>query len=59
MDDTYSTDGHIPVTILLDGFLQSLSQGIILTQYVKYWNDYRDDSWRKRAFVAVVNLFVL
>ena len=59
MDDTYITNGHIPGTILLDGFLQSLAQGVILTQYVKYWNEYQDDSWRKRSFVTFVNLLVM
>ncbi|KAF8897844.1 hypothetical protein BD779DRAFT_405271 [Infundibulicybe gibba] len=46
-------------TILLDGLFQSFLLGIVLTQAIKYWADYRDDSWRKRTFVASVVLFTL
>jgi len=56
MDKTIS-DGSIeevPGATLLDGFLQSFFLGLVLAQATKYWADFRDDSWRKRVFVAVV-----
>lgn len=45
---------EIPGAILLGGFLQSFLLGVVMTQAIKYWADYRDDSWRKRVFVATV-----
>lgn len=44
----------LPGALLLDGLLQAFLLGTLVSQVVKYWSDYRDDSWRKRAFVAVV-----
>ncbi|KAG5648991.1 hypothetical protein DXG03_000340 [Asterophora parasitica] len=45
---------ELPGPILLGGFLQSFMLGIILSQGFTYWSDYRDDSRRKRLFVAIV-----
>lgn len=44
----------LPGPILLDGLLQSFLLGTIVNQAFKYMLDYRDDSWRKRAFVLGV-----
>ncbi|KAF8076479.1 hypothetical protein FPV67DRAFT_1664740 [Lyophyllum atratum] len=56
MDNTLSGEPvvELPGPILLSGFLQSFMLGILLIQGLKYWADYRDDSWRKRVFVAIV-----
>jgi hypothetical protein len=53
-ESTVASQGQLPAAILLDGLLQSFCQGVILTQAIKYWHDYADDSARKRAFVAIV-----
>jgi len=50
---------HIPGVIVLDGFLHSFAQGIILTQAFKYWDDFTDDSRRKRLFVLTVVSLVM
>lgn len=44
----------LPGALLLDGLLQAFLLGTLVSQVVKYWSDYRDDSWRKRAFVGAV-----
>jgi hypothetical protein len=56
MDSTLSGEPvvEIPGAILIGGFLQSFLLGVVVTQTIKYWADYRDDSWRKRLFVATV-----
>lgn len=56
MRDTISGEPveDLPGALLLDGLLQAFLLGTLVSQVVKYWSDYRDDSWRKRAFVAVV-----
>lgn len=56
MDSTLSGEPivEIPGAILLGGFLQSFLLGVIITQAIKYWADYRDDSRWKRVFVATV-----
>lgn len=56
MDNTVSGEPvvELPGPILLGGFLQSFMLGILITQGLKYWADYRDDSLRKRVFVATV-----
>jgi hypothetical protein len=62
MDPTYiiTSDEPIPGTILLDGFLQSFAQGIIVTQTFKYWVDFRgEDTWKKMGFVLVVGSLVM
>ena len=49
----------LPGPILLDGLLQSFLLGTIVNQAFKYLMDYRDDSWKKRAFViGVIGLSV-
>ncbi|RDB22604.1 hypothetical protein Hypma_010095 [Hypsizygus marmoreus] len=50
---------EIPGAILLSGFLQSFFLGILVTQGLKYWYDYRDDSRQKRVFVASVILLAI
>ncbi|GLB33890.1 hypothetical protein LshimejAT787_0107740 [Lyophyllum shimeji] len=56
MDNTLSGEPvvELPGPILVGGFLQSFMLGILVTQVLKYWADYRDDSVRKRIFVATV-----
>jgi len=45
---------EIPSAILLSGFLQCFFLGIVGMQATTYLTDYRDDSLRKRVFVAAV-----
>jgi hypothetical protein len=40
----------------MDGLLHSFCFGFVLALAQKYWEDYGDDSVRKRAFVAAVVL---
>ena len=58
MEKTLSAESvvEIPSSILLSSFIHSFLLGIIVTQYAKYLADYRDDSFRKRVFVASVVL---
>jgi hypothetical protein len=48
---------EIPGAILLSGFLQFFLLGIVGMQAITYWADYKDDSWRKRIFIATVMTF--
>lgn len=50
---------EIPGAILLSGFLQFFLLGIVEMQAIAYWADYRDDSRRKRMFIATVMFFCL
>jgi hypothetical protein len=50
---------EIPSAILLSGLLQFFLTGIVGMQTITYWSDYKDDSRRKRVFVAAVILFCL
>jgi hypothetical protein len=61
MDSTMSGEPvvEIPGAILLSGFLQFFLLGIVGMQAITYWADYKDDSRRKRIFVATVMLFCL
>jgi hypothetical protein len=43
-----------PGLILVDGFIQTLAQGIILAQGVTYWENYADDSKRKQFYVGTM-----
>ena len=45
---------EIPGAILLSGFLQFFLLGIIVMQAMSYWADYKDDSRKKRIFIAMV-----
>lgn len=51
---TANTFDSLPGPILLDGLFQSFLLGTIVNQAFKYAMDYREDSVRKRAFVATV-----
>ncbi|KAJ6539550.1 hypothetical protein B0H19DRAFT_1179568 [Mycena capillaripes] len=44
----------IPGAILMDGFLHSFCLGFVLALGLKYWEEYAEDSVRKRAFVLAV-----
>ncbi|KAE9409986.1 hypothetical protein BT96DRAFT_462601 [Gymnopus androsaceus JB14] len=45
---------RIPSAVLLDGIIQSFLLGFVLGQASKYFSAYKDDGWKKRAFVGVV-----
>ncbi|KAJ7180390.1 hypothetical protein C8R43DRAFT_1117692 [Mycena crocata] len=56
MDYAYA----IPSAILMDGLLHSFCLGFVLALGLKYWEEYGEDSLRKRVFVsAVVVLSIL
>jgi hypothetical protein len=44
----------IPGAILMDGLLHSFCLGFVLALGLKYWEEYTEDSIRKRAFVLTV-----
>jgi hypothetical protein len=44
----------IPGAILMDGLLHSFCLGFVLALGLKYWEEYAEDSIRKRAFVLTV-----
>ncbi|KAJ6515605.1 hypothetical protein C8R45DRAFT_957082 [Mycena sanguinolenta] len=44
----------IPGAILMDGLLHSFCLGFVLALGLKYWEEYTEDSLRKRAFVLTV-----
>ncbi|KAJ6490339.1 hypothetical protein C8R47DRAFT_466640 [Mycena vitilis] len=46
----------IPGAILLDGLMHSFCLGFVLALGLKYWEEYAEDSFRKRAFVLAVVL---
>jgi hypothetical protein len=43
---------EIPATMVVNGFIQNMLQGIIFCQVVHYWTAYTDDSKWKRFYVA-------
>ncbi|KAJ7584334.1 hypothetical protein C8J56DRAFT_1166481 [Mycena floridula] len=47
---------QLPAAILLDSLVQSFLLGFVLGQAVKYWRDFGDDPWRKKAYVIVIVL---
>ncbi|SJL02058.1 uncharacterized protein ARMOST_05382 [Armillaria ostoyae] len=48
-----------PGSILVNAVLQSFLIGVIMTQSGRYMYDYKDDTWKKRAFVAFLNILTL
>ncbi|KAK0242841.1 hypothetical protein EDD85DRAFT_305556 [Armillaria nabsnona] len=48
-----------PGSILVNAVLQSFLIGVIVTQSGRYMYDYKDDTWKKRAFVAFLNILTL
>ncbi|KAJ7368605.1 hypothetical protein DFH08DRAFT_831794 [Mycena albidolilacea] len=46
----------IPGAILMDGLIHSFCLGFVLALGLKYWEEYTEDSIRKRAFVLAVVL---
>ncbi|KAJ7778392.1 hypothetical protein B0H16DRAFT_1503340 [Mycena metata] len=47
---------EVPGAILLDGLLQSFCLGFVLALGLKYWEEYIEDSIRKRVFVLTIVL---
>lgn len=43
---------ELPGSMVINGFIQNLLQGIIFCQVVHYWAAYTDDSKWKRLYVA-------
>ncbi|KAJ7167549.1 hypothetical protein C8R46DRAFT_1093376 [Mycena filopes] len=46
----------IPGAILMDGILHSFCLGFVLALGLKYWEEYAEDSMRKRVFVLTIVL---
>ncbi|KAJ6538561.1 hypothetical protein DFH09DRAFT_79036 [Mycena vulgaris] len=46
----------IPGAILMDGLFHSFCLGFVLALGLKYWEEYAEDSFRKRAFVMTIVL---
>ncbi|KAK0206619.1 hypothetical protein DFS33DRAFT_1420541 [Desarmillaria ectypa] len=58
-DDDISPYIADPGSILVNVVLQSFLIGVIMTQSGRYMYDYKDDTWKKRAFVAFLNILTL
>ncbi|KAK0468424.1 uncharacterized protein EV420DRAFT_1504367 [Desarmillaria tabescens] len=48
-----------PGSILVNVVLQAFLIGVIMTQSGRYMYDYKDDTWKQRAFVAFLNILTL
>ncbi|KAK0487029.1 hypothetical protein EDD18DRAFT_1192900 [Armillaria luteobubalina] len=58
-EDVLSPYTADPGSILVNAVVQSFLIGVIVTQSGRYMYDYKDDTWKKRTFVAFLNILTL